>query len=148
MKIPKWAFEKFPASDPTLGTQMKSVGEAMAIGRTFKEAFQKGLRSLETRSAYRVPDDMDDDGTEAKADYSFRRARLFRHCTRFAHGYHIEELHELTQHRPVVSDNLREIIEIEQRARARADRDDLARELCEGKARGLLRPAARRAYGD
>ncbi|HEY9233274.1 MAG TPA: carbamoyl-phosphate synthase large subunit, partial [Blastocatellia bacterium] len=47
VKIPKWAFEKFPASDPTLGTQMKSVGEAMAIGRTFKEAFQKGLRSLE-----------------------------------------------------------------------------------------------------
>src|SRR5258707_12701463 len=39
VKIPKWAFEKFPLSDPTLGTQMKSVGEAMAIGRTFKEAF-------------------------------------------------------------------------------------------------------------
>src|SRR5947208_7323216 len=52
VKIPKWAFEKFPASDPTLGTQMKSVGEAMAIGRTFKEAFQKGLRSLEVRSSF------------------------------------------------------------------------------------------------
>src|SRR6188474_2693414 len=48
VKIPKWAFEKFPGSDPTLGTQMKSVGEVMAIGRTFKEAFLKGLRSLET----------------------------------------------------------------------------------------------------
>src|SRR5213595_3819040 len=48
VKIPKWAFEKFPESDPTLGTQMKSVGEAMAIGRTFKEAFLKGVRSLET----------------------------------------------------------------------------------------------------
>src|SRR5574339_990533 len=48
VKIPKWAFEKFPESDSTLGTQMKSVGEAMAIGRTFKEAFFKGLRSLET----------------------------------------------------------------------------------------------------
>jgi carbamoyl-phosphate synthase large subunit len=48
VKIPKWAFEKFPESDPTLGTQMKSVGEVMAIGRTFKEAFLKGLRSLET----------------------------------------------------------------------------------------------------
>src|SRR5467141_654211 len=47
-KIPKWAFEKFPAADPTLGTQMKSVGEVMAIGRTFKEAFFKGIRSLET----------------------------------------------------------------------------------------------------
>src|SRR5438309_9517343 len=59
-KIPKWAFEKFPSSDPTLGTQMKSVGEAMAIGRTFKEAFQKGLRSLEVRSAFRVSSDLDD----------------------------------------------------------------------------------------
>src|SRR5580658_782000 len=48
VKIPKWAFEKFPDSDPTLGTQMKSVGEVMAIGRTFKEAFLKGVRSLET----------------------------------------------------------------------------------------------------
>ena len=46
-KIPKWAFEKFPGADATLGTQMKSVGEAMAIGRTFKESLQKALRSLE-----------------------------------------------------------------------------------------------------
>src|SRR3989449_842054 len=60
VKIPKWAFEKFPSSDPTLGTQMKSVGEAMAIGRTFKEAFQKGMGSLEVRSAFRVPSDLDD----------------------------------------------------------------------------------------
>src|SRR5580693_6280478 len=47
VKIPKWQFEKFPGADPTLGTQMKSVGEVMAIGRTFKEALQKGIRSLE-----------------------------------------------------------------------------------------------------
>ncbi len=51
-KIPKWAFEKFPGSDPTLGTQMKSVGEVMAIGRTFKEALWKGMRSLETGKAF------------------------------------------------------------------------------------------------
>src|SRR6266704_5643061 len=48
VKIPKWVQEKFPESDHTLGTQMKSVGEAMAIGRTFKEALMKGVRSLET----------------------------------------------------------------------------------------------------
>src|SRR4051794_4259879 len=48
VKIPRFAFEKFPAADPTLTTQMKAVGEVMAIGRTFKEAFQKGLRGLET----------------------------------------------------------------------------------------------------
>ena len=48
VKIPRWAFEKFPTTPPDLGTQMKSVGEAMAIGRTFPEALQKALRSLET----------------------------------------------------------------------------------------------------
>src|SRR5881394_424320 len=48
VKIPKWQFEKFPGADSSLGTQMKSVGEVMAIGRTFKEAFQKGIRALET----------------------------------------------------------------------------------------------------
>ena len=47
VKIPRFTFEKFPAADPTLNTQMKSVGEAMAIGRTFKESLQKALRSLE-----------------------------------------------------------------------------------------------------
>jgi carbamoyl-phosphate synthase large subunit len=51
VKIPRFAFEKFPAADPTLTTQMKAVGEVMAIGRTFKEAFQKGLRGLETDRA-------------------------------------------------------------------------------------------------
>jgi len=47
VKIPRWNFEKFPQADPVLGTQMKSVGETMALGRTFKEALQKALRSLE-----------------------------------------------------------------------------------------------------
>ena len=48
VKIPRFAFEKFPESPDSLTTSMKSVGEAMSIGRTFKEALQKGLRSLET----------------------------------------------------------------------------------------------------
>src|SRR5204863_8596339 len=48
VKVPRFAFEKFPSASPLLTTQMKSVGEAMAIGRTFKEAFQKALRALET----------------------------------------------------------------------------------------------------
>ena len=51
VKIPRWTFEKFPKADRTLTTQMKSVGEAMAIGRTFKEAFLKGIRSLEIGSS-------------------------------------------------------------------------------------------------
>ena len=48
VKIPKWQFEKFPGADETLGPQMKSVGEVMAIGRTFKESLMKAVRSLET----------------------------------------------------------------------------------------------------
>jgi carbamoyl-phosphate synthase large subunit len=57
VKIPKWQFEKFPGSDSALGTQMKSVGEVMAIGRTFKEALQKGIRSLEPHTQWRAPAD-------------------------------------------------------------------------------------------
>ncbi len=54
-KIPKWQFEKFPGSDSTLTTQMKSVGEVMAIGRTFQEALCKGIRALEPSTAWRPP---------------------------------------------------------------------------------------------
>jgi carbamoyl-phosphate synthase large subunit len=55
VKIPKFQVEKFPGADTTLGTQMKSVGEVMAIGRTFKEALQKGIRSLEPHTPWRAP---------------------------------------------------------------------------------------------
>src|SRR5690606_39307583 len=51
VKVPRFAFEKFPQADPTLTTHMKSVGEAMAIGRNFTEALQKALRSIEKRDA-------------------------------------------------------------------------------------------------
>ncbi len=54
-KIPKWQFEKFPGADRTLGTEMRSVGEVMAIGRTFKEALLKGMRSLETGKRFSMP---------------------------------------------------------------------------------------------
>ncbi len=54
-KIPKWQFEKFPGSDTTLTTQMKSVGEVMAIGRTFQESLCKAIRSLEPSTAWRAP---------------------------------------------------------------------------------------------
>ena len=70
VKIPRWNFEKFPQADRTLTTQMKSVGEAMAIGRTFKEAFMKGVRSLELgqqRAAVRAVQPMDDGGRRCGA---------------------------------------------------------------------------------
>src|SRR6202522_2943070 len=57
-KIPKWQFEKFPGSDDTLGPQMKSVGEVMAIGRTFQESLCKAIRSLEPSTAWRAPSDV------------------------------------------------------------------------------------------
>jgi len=61
VKIPKWAFEKFPAAKPNLGTQMKSVGEIMAIGRTFKEALLKGIRSLELGKSWDIDPSTDED---------------------------------------------------------------------------------------
>jgi carbamoyl-phosphate synthase large subunit len=66
VKCPRFAFEKFPTADPTLTTQMKSVGESMAIGRTFKEAFQKGLRALEIdRPGWVTAPRLEDDRLEA-----------------------------------------------------------------------------------
>ena len=116
VKIPKWAFEKFPSSDPTLGTQMKSVGEAMAIGRTFKEAFQKGLRSLEVRSAFRVPSDLDDAELRRRLLVpSAERVYFLMHALTVGHPP--EELHDLTKIDPWFLDNLAQIVERERELR-------------------------------
>jgi carbamoyl-phosphate synthase large subunit len=138
VKIPRWAFEKFPASDPTLGTQMKSVGEAMAIGRTFKEAFQKGLRSLETRGLPRSLDDLDE--TELRRRLvtpSSERVYFVMHALR--RGFTDEELNELTNIDPWFLDNLREIVEIEQK---------LSLERIETISRDDLRRAKRAGFAD
>jgi carbamoyl-phosphate synthase large subunit len=101
VKIPRWNFEKFPQADRTLTTQMKSVGEAMAIGRTFKEAFMKGVRSLELgRSGLLFASsnmDDEDDGALRKrlAVPSDRRMwDLFRALNR---GWSIDQVHEITK---------------------------------------------------
>ena len=75
-KIPRFAFEKFPEADPTLMTQMKSVGETMAIGRSFKESFQKALRGLEVGSFGFGCDKKDLWGTPAQPDRDAIRAKL------------------------------------------------------------------------
>lgn len=112
VKIPKWAFEKFPASDPTLGTQMKSVGEAMSIGRTFKEAFQKGLRSLEVRKSFRLPPDLDDVELRHRLlTPSAERVYYIIHA--LSAGYPVEEVHQLTKVDPWFLDNLLQIVEQE-----------------------------------
>jgi carbamoyl-phosphate synthase large subunit len=108
VKIPKWAFEKFPEADPTLTTQMKSVGEVMAIGRTFKEAFQKGIRSLETRRFFTPPPDLDDDGLRTTLLIP-NPERLYYVLHALEKGLGVEELYELTKIDPWFLDQLVEI---------------------------------------
>ncbi len=110
VKIPKWAFEKFPDSDPTLGTQMKSVGEVMAIGRTFKEAFFKALRSLESAK---------DPGTE-KIEKDLIRHKLVTPTPdripyllhAIGNGFSIPELVELTHIDPWFLNEMKEITDV------------------------------------
>ncbi|MCU1383686.1 MAG: carB [Acidobacteria bacterium] len=122
VKIPRWNFEKFPQADRTLTTQMKSVGEAMAIGRTFKEAFMKGVRSLELgRSGLMfAPTNMDDEDDAALrkrlAIATDRRMwDLFRAIGR---GWSTEQLHEITHIDPWFLRQFSEIAAMRQSARA------------------------------
>ena len=102
IKIPRWAFEKFPKADPTLTIQMKSVGEVMAIGRTFKEAFLKGMRSLELDSRERLFVDRDVGG-ESEVNQLQRQLvwpnhrRMWAVFKAFDQGWSVEQLHELTR---------------------------------------------------
>jgi len=93
-KIPKWAFEKFPGADTTLGTQMKSVGEVMAIGRTFKEALWKGMHSLETGKAF--GSEKFDKALVANKLITPTPDRLGYIRFALANGYTVEEIHEYT----------------------------------------------------
>jgi carbamoyl-phosphate synthase large subunit len=94
-KVPRWAFEKFPEAEPVLGTQMKSVGEVMAIGRTFKESFLKALRSLETGK--RVGSEkLDPDKVREKLiTPNPDRIAYLRYA--FETGYSVEEVFEYTK---------------------------------------------------
>src|ERR1039458_4974990 len=112
VKIPKWAFEKFPGADPTLGTQMKSVGEVMAIGRTFKEALGKGIRSLETGRKF-GSDNFDPELIPHKLiTPTPDRLNYLRFA--FAQGYTAEDIHEMTAIDPWFLEQLRETVEFEQ----------------------------------
>jgi carbamoyl-phosphate synthase large subunit len=111
VKFPRWAFEKFPEADQTLTTQMKSVGEAMAIGRTFKEALQKAVRSLEQDRWGLVMDGPppDDEGLRQKI-----RVPNVERCFALAEGYRrgmsTQELHALSSIDPWFLENIREIV--------------------------------------
>ena len=117
VKIPRWAFEKFPQADRTLTTQMKSVGEAMAIGRTFKEAFLKGVRSLELGRSGRLFARTGDE--EGEVDIELRRKlvtptdrRLWAVFRALERGWSVEELHELTAIDPWFLTQFAEIAEL------------------------------------
>ncbi|MEQ1859160.1 MAG: carbamoyl-phosphate synthase large subunit [Chthoniobacteraceae bacterium] len=113
VKCPRFTFEKFPQADAVLTTQMKSVGEAMAIGRTFKEALQKALRSLEIKRFGLIGDGkdavVDDDVLRTKLTVP-NAERIFFLGLAFQRGWTVEEIFELTKIDPWFLENIREIV--------------------------------------
>jgi len=136
VKIPKWQFEKFPGADPALGTQMKSVGEVMAIGRTFKEALQKGIRALEPHAPWQPPSSV----TTALLRERLVQAQPDRIRWLFvalAHGMPAEEICALTRIDPWFLGQMEEIVAFERELGA-ASLETVSRErLCEAKRAGL-----------
>lgn len=111
-KFPRFAFEKFPEADPTLTTQMKSVGEVMAIGRTFKESLQKALRSLEI-SSYGL-EELSSDHIQIKNRLKTPNAeRIWYIAQALRQGMSIREIHETTFIDPWFLYNLKQIVEME-----------------------------------
>jgi len=111
-KIPRFTFEKFPTADKHLTTQMKSVGEVMAMGRTFQESFQKALRGLEvgvdglnekTRDREKIEEELGEPGPE----------RIWYVGDAFAQGFTLEEVHQLTKIDPWFLVQIKEIVDIE-----------------------------------
>jgi carbamoyl-phosphate synthase large subunit len=120
VKIPRWAFEKFPEADPTLTTQMKSVGEVMAIGRTFKQAFLKGIRSLELGGAGRLlglpaPEDGEAADLHRQLVVPTDR-RMWAVFRALRQGMPVDELQQLTRIDPWFLTQFAEIVELERTA--------------------------------
>ncbi|MFC1688742.1 carbamoyl-phosphate synthase large subunit [Pseudomonadota bacterium] len=118
-KIPRFAFEKFPAADATLTTQMKSVGEAMSIGRTFQESVQKALRSLETdRDGFNpILEGEDPEARDANLRRELREAgaeRILYVADAFREGMEFDTIQKLTGIDPWFLDQIQDIIESEQ----------------------------------
>jgi len=137
VKCPRFAFEKFRAADPRLTTQMKSVGESMAIGRTFKEAFQKAIRALETgRPGWTVAETLADDRLEDDSLESLRWAlrqptpeRIFQVKRALTAGISVDEIYELTGIDPWFLSQMVELLDAERvfAALRSVDRDALWR---------------------
>ena len=118
VKIPRWTFEKFPEAEDVLTTAMKSVGETMAIGRTFKEAFQKGVRSLEIGRMGFGDDGKDSLGSMDEAELEKKLVtpnsnRIFYIYEALGRGRSIEDLYRLTYIDPWFLNNLKQLVETE-----------------------------------
>ena len=152
-KIPRWAFDKFPETDQTLNTQMKSVGEVMAIGRTFKESLHKAIRSLEI--GYYGLEEVDKDSSNSfktkktgnrKALKEIREKlkapnwkRIYYIGDAFRIGMAIEEIYELTKIDPWFLFNIKQIIDLEK---------DLGKETLQTIPHELVRKAKQFGFSD
>jgi len=114
VKIPRWAFEKFPDASPSLGTQMKSVGEVMAMGRTFKEALHKALRGLETGVSGFARTDLDDTRIKEKL-LTADPDRIFYVKRALDLGWTHAEIHRMTGIDPWFLDQMQQIVDLEKR---------------------------------
>jgi carbamoyl-phosphate synthase large subunit len=135
VKIPRWTFEKFPEADDVLTTAMKSVGETMSIGRTFKEALQKGIRSLEIQRFGFGGDGRDPaPGSVSQADLEAKLAtpnsqRLFYLKYALENGMGIESINALTNIDPWFLFQLKQIVEMEKQLALAGP--DMSREMLE-----------------
>src|SRR5947199_921036 len=153
-KLPRWAFEKFPDADPTLTTQMKSVGETMAIGRTFKESLQKALRGLETGRFGLGCDRGDRWGTSAQPSMETilnklavpNAERIWYVRYAFKAGLSVEDIHRHTRIDPWFLHHVRELVEMEERLREWHGADRRARD--EAGLKALLLEAKQYGFSD
>ena len=120
-KIPKWNFEKFREAEDVLGTQMKSVGEVMAIGRTFKESLFKGLRSLEAVKPLRLEDVSDDELQRKLARPNSQRFSYITYA--LEHGWAIDEIYRLCRIDPWFLDQLKQVMEIQEQIQGKTLED-------------------------
>ena len=111
-KIPKWDFEKFKEAEDVLGTQMKSVGEVMAIGRTFKEALFKGLRSLEAVKPLRLEDVSTDELQRKLARPNSQRFSYITYALQ--HDWPVSEIYRLSRVDPWFLEQLQDVMEIQE----------------------------------
>lgn len=134
-KIPKWSFEKFKGAEDVLGTQMKSVGEVMAIGRTFREALFKGLRSLEATSPLRLADVPADELQRKLARPNSQRFSYITYA--LEHDVSIAEIHRLTRIDPWFLEQLKDAMLTQRRIAGRTLESLSPNEFLDAKETGL-----------